>query len=306
MKTSACFARWSQVLAAVLFIAAVPASAAPKKATLGVFLATSLSDGQERFQYAEALAQKMEASLGRPVAARSFGRYEDFAKAVGEGLIDFAVVDAWAAVQLGAKAQPVAYAPRAGETQQRWAIISTQKGSVKDLAGKRMALVKGAGPADPKFVSHVVLGGDLDAQRHFKLVPVPNVESAVKMLEAKGAEAALVPVAHVPREVRVLFRSGKVPGAVLVDLKGGADALSQSLSTVGAVAPFDGFTAIPGREFEDFRRLVTQGPPKRQPVFADAPELRVEPPVLVRSELLGPALPPFAEDLALSSEQPDD
>ncbi|MCY1030750.1 PhnD/SsuA/transferrin family substrate-binding protein [Corallococcus sp. BB11-1] len=294
------------MLAAVLLLSASPASAAPKKATLGVFLATTLSDGQERFQYAEALAQKLESGLGRPVAARSFGRYEDFSKAVGEGLIDFAVVDAWAAVQLGAKAQPVAYAPRAGETQQRWAIISTQKGSVKDLAGKRMALVKGAGPADPKFVSHVVLGGDLDAQKHFKLVPVPNVESAVKMLEARGAEAALVPVTHAPKDLRVLFRSGRVPGAVLVELKGAGDTLSQSLSAVGAVAPFDAFTAIPGREFEDFRRLVTQGPPRRQPVFADAPELRVETPVLVQSESLGPALPPFTEDLAVSSEQPDD
>ncbi|NBD09422.1 phosphate/phosphite/phosphonate ABC transporter substrate-binding protein [Corallococcus sp. Z5C101001] len=293
------------MLAAVLFVA-LPASAAPKKATLGVFLATTLSDGQERFQYAEALAQKLEAALGRPVAARSFGRYEDFSKAVGEGQIDFAVVDAWAAVQLGAKADPVAYAPHAGETQQRWAIISTQKGTVKDLAGKRMALVKGAGPADPKFVSHVVLGGDLDAQRHFKLVPVPNVESAVKMLEAKGAEAALVPVAHVPKDQRVLFRSARVPSAVLVDLKGGGSALAQSLPEVGAVAPFDAFARIQGREFDDFRKLVTQGPPRRLPVFADAPDLRVETPALVQSDSLGPALPPFADDLAVSAEQPDD
>ncbi|RKH06968.1 hypothetical protein D7X74_33365 [Corallococcus sp. CA047B] len=306
-KTPTFVARCGLVLfAAVLFLVASPASAAPKKATLGVFLATTLSDGQERFQYAEALAQKLEASLGRPVAARSFGRYEDFSKAVGEGLIDFAVVDAWAAVQLGAKAQPVAYAPRSGETQQRWAIISTQKGSVKDLAGKRMAVVKGAGSLDPKFVSHVVLGGDLDAQKHFKLVPVPNVESAVKMLEAKGAEAALVPVAHAPKDLRVLFRSGRVPGAVLVELKGSGDSLSQSLSAVGAVAPFDAFAAIPGREFEDFRKLVTQGPPRRQPVLADAPELRVETPALVQSESLGPALPPFTDDLAVTSEQPDD
>lgn len=305
MKTPSLVARWSLLLAAVLFVAP-PASAAPKKATLGVFLATTLSDGQERFQYAEALAQKLEATLGRPVAGRSFGRYEDFSKAVAEGQIDFAVVDAWAAVQLGAKADPVAYAPHAGETQQRWAIISTQKGTVKDLAGKRMALVKGAGPADPKFVSHVVLGGDLDAQRHFKLVPVPNVESAVKMLEAKGAEAALVPVAHVPKDLRVLFRSARVPSAVLVDLKGGASALAQALPAVGAVAPFDAFARIQGREFDDFRKLVTQGPARRQPVFADAPDLRVETPALVQSDSLGPALPPFADDLAVSAEQPDD
>ncbi|QSQ25134.1 PhnD/SsuA/transferrin family substrate-binding protein [Pyxidicoccus parkwayensis] len=295
-------------LALACTLAAVPSGAAEKKATVGVFLATTLTDGQERFQYAEALAAKLGESLERPVAAKSFGRYEDFARAVSGGLVDFAVVDAWAAVQLGSRATPVAWASRSGETQQRWAIVSTQKGSVKDLAGKRLALVKGAGPADPKFVTHVVLGGDLDAQRHFKVMPVPNVESALKMLEAKGAEAALVPLAHVPKDkdVRVLFRSGRVPGAVLVDLRGKAEDLAGVLGTVGAVAPFDAFSRVQGRDFEDFRKLVTQGPPRRQPVLAEAPEQHVDVGALVRSEELGPALPPFTGDLAVSAEQPDD
>lgn len=293
-------------LALACTLAAVPAGAAEKKATVGVFLATTLTDGQERFQYAEALAAKLGESLGRPVAAKSFGRYEDFARAVSGGLVDFAVVDAWAAVQLGSRATPVAWASRSGETQQRWAIVSTQKGTVKDLAGKRLALVKGAGPADPKFVTHVVLGNDLDAQRHFKVTPVPNVESALKMLEAKGAESALVPLAHVPKELRVLFRSGRIPGAVLVDLRGNADDLAQALPAVGAVAPFDAFARVQGKDFEDFRKLVTQGPPRRQPVLAEAPEQHIDVGALVRSEELGPALPSFAGDLAVSAEQPDD
>lgn len=293
-------------LALACTLAASSAGAAEKKATVGVFLATTLTDGQERFQYAEALAAKLGESLGRPVAAKSFGRYEDFARAVSGGLVDFAVVDAWAAVQLGSRATPVAWASRSGETQQRWAIVSTQKGTVKDLAGKRLALVKGAGPADPKFVTHVVLGNDLDAQRHFKVTPVPNVESALKMLEAKGAEAALVPLAHVPKELRVLFRSGRIPGAVLVDLRGNADDLAQALPAVGAVAPFDAFARVQGKDFEDFRKLVTQGPPRRQPVLAEAPEQHIDVGALVRSEELGPALPSFAGDLAVSAEQPDD
>lgn len=285
------------------------AAPAPKKATLGVFLATTLSDGQERFQYAEALAAKLTEAMGRPVAAKSFGRYEDFARAISDGLVDFAVVEGWAAVQLGARATPLAWATRPGESQQRWAIVSNQRGSVKDLAGKRLALVKGAGPADPKFVTHAVLGGDLDAQRHFKVSPVPNVESALKMLDAKGAEAALVPVAHVPKdnkEIRVLFRSARLPGAVLVDLRNQRVALDTALPAVGAVPPFEAFSRIEGKEFEDFRRLVTQGPPRRQPVFAETPDLRVSTQALVRSEELGPSLPSFAGDLAVTAEQPDD
>ncbi|NVJ10367.1 PhnD/SsuA/transferrin family substrate-binding protein [Myxococcus sp. AM001] len=306
MKTSPRFLLAGLVLACTL--TASTALAAPKKATLGVFLATTLADGQERFEYAEALAARLTELLDTPVAAKSFGRYEDFSRAVAGGLVDFAVVDAWAAVQLGAKAKPVAWASRAGDTQQRWAIVAMQRGAVKDLAGKRLAHVKGAGPADPKFVTHVVLGGDLDARKHFKLAPVPNVESALKMLEAKGAEAALVPLAHVPKgkDVRVLFRSGRVPGAVLVDLRNHEAALTGALGKVGAVPPFDAFARLQDKTFDEFRKLVMRGPPRRQPVLAEGAELHVEAEVLVRSEELGPALPSFVGDLAVSAEQPDD
>jgi len=282
------------------------AHAAAKKATLGVFLPTTLADGQERFQYAEALAAKLSSATGRPTAAKSFARYEDFTRAISEGIVDFAVVDAWAAVQLGAKATPVALAPLQGETAQRWAIVSNAKGSVKDLAGKRLALVKGAGAADPRFVTNVVFAGDLDAKKHFKLTPVPNVESALKMLEAKGAEAALVPLAHVPAGVRVLFKSGKVPGAVLMGMRGEADELTESLQKLEPVAPFGAFVAPQGREVDDLRKLLAAGPPRRQPVFADAPALRVEARALLEPAVLQPVLPSFADALDVTTEQPDD
>ncbi|WNG36044.1 phosphate/phosphite/phosphonate ABC transporter substrate-binding protein [Archangium violaceum] len=296
----------SFLLGLALVCAWVPAAgAAAKKATLGVFLPTTLTDGQQRFAYAEALAAKLSAATGRATAAKSFARYEDFSKAVSEGLIDFAVVDSWAAVQLG-KATPVALAPLSGETSQRWAIISTAKGSVKDLAGKRLAIVKGAGATDPKFVTNVVLAGDLDAKKHFKLTPVPNVESALKMLEAKGAEAALVPLAHVPEGVRVLFRSSKVPGAVLVGMRGDEDDLTQNLQKLEPVAPFGAFVAVQAKELEDFRRLLQSGPPRRQPVLVEAPTLRVETKALMEPSALQPVLPSFADALEVSAEQPDD
>jgi hypothetical protein len=289
-----------------LVCAWAPAAWAQKKSTLGVFLPTTLTDGQDRFDFAERLAAQLGTALGQPVAAKSFGRYEDFSKAISEGNIDFAVVDSWAAVQLGAKATPVAFAALSGDTTQRWAVISYGKGTVKDLAGKKLALTKGAGPSDPKFVSNVVFAGDLDAQRHFKLVSVPNVESALKMLEAKGAEAALVPLAHVPKDSKVLFRSTKVPGAVLVGLRAGTADLEENLSKLGAVAPFGSFVKVQGREFEDFRKLVQQGPPRRQPVIVESPVLRVDTDALVRTGELNPVLPPFTTAMDVSAEQPDD
>ena len=297
----------SLLLGLALLCAWAPAAgAAPKKATLGVFLPSTLTDGQQRFQYAESLAAKLTAATGRPTGAKSFARYEDFSKAVSEGLVDFAVVDSWAAVQLGAKATPVALAPLSGETSQRWAIVSNAKGSVKDLAGKRLAIVKGAGAADPKFVTNVVLAGDLDAKKHFRLTPVPNVESALKMLEAKGAEAALVPLSHVPEGVRVLFRSSKVPGAVLVGMRGDADDLTKNLQKLEPVAPFGAFVAVQGKELEDFRKLLQSGPARRQPVLVDVPALRVETRALMDPSALQPVLPSVADALDVSAEQPDD
>ena len=297
----------SLLLGLALLLAWAPAAgAAPKKATLGVFLPTTLTEGQQRFQYAEALAARLSTATGRPTAAKSFARYEDFSKAIADGIVDFAVVDAWAAVQLGARATPVALAPLSGETSQRWAIVSNARGSVKDLAGKRLAIVKGAGAADPKFVTNVVLAGDLDAKKHFKLTPVPNVESALKMLEAKGAEAALVPLTHVPEGVRVLFRSAKVPGAVLVGVRDDADVLTDNLQKLEPVAPFGAFVALQGRELEDFRKLLQTGPARRQPVLVDAAPLRVETRALMDPAALQPVLPSFADALDVSAEQPDD
>ncbi|HEX8439155.1 PhnD/SsuA/transferrin family substrate-binding protein [Archangium sp.] len=297
----------SLILGLALVGAGAPlAEAAAKKATLGVFLPTTLTDGQQRFQYAEALAARLSAATGRPTAPKSFARYEDFSKAISEGGIDFAVVDSWAAVQLGNKATPVALAPLSGETSQRWAIVSTSKSSVKDLAGTRLAIVKGAGAADPKFVTNVVLAGDLDAKKHFKLTSVPNVESALKMLEAKGAEAALVPLAHVPQGVKVLFRSSKVPGAVLVGMRGDEDDLKENLKKLDAVAPFGAFVAVQGKELDDFGKLLQRGPPRRQPLLVEAGSLKVETKAFLEPQALQPVLPSFADALDVSAEQPDD
>lgn len=287
-----------------LVCALAPSAWAQKKTTLGVFLPTTLADGQERFDFAEKLAAQLGSALGQPVAAKSFGRYEDFSKAISDGGLDFAMVDGWAAVGLGSKATPVAFAALSGDTAQRWAVISYGKGSVKDLSGKRLALTKGAGPSDPKFVSNVIFAGDLDAQKHFKLVSVPNVESALKMLEAKGAEAALVPLAHAPKDAKVLYRSTKVPGAMLVTLRGGV--AEDDLPKLGAVAPFSAFVKVQGRDFEDFKKLVQQGPPRRQPIIVESPTLRVDTDALVNSSELIPVLPNFTTTMDVSDEQPDD
>jgi hypothetical protein len=135
---------------------------------------------------------------------------------------------------------------------------------------------------------------------------VPNVESALKMLEAKGAEAALVPLSLVPEGFKVLYRSTKVPGAVLVGMRGEAEELTDSLKKLDAVAPFGSFVAVQGKELEDFRKTLQSGPARRQPVLVEAPALRVETRAFMDPSALQLVLPSFADALEVSAEQPDD
>ncbi|HLL53030.1 MAG TPA: hypothetical protein VK447_05750 [Myxococcaceae bacterium] len=303
--------RMGWALVALLSVWASFAQAAgekQRKLTLGVFLPTTMTDGQERFRFAEKLAAGLGAALGEPVVGRSFGRYEDFAKAASDGSLDLAVVDGWAAAASTAKLEPIALGAVQGETHPRWAVVSTGRGLVKDLRGKRLAIIKGAGPSDAKFVTHAVFAGDLEAQKHFgKLVTVPSVESALKVLEVKSAEAVLIPALHAPKDAQVLFRSNRLLGAVVVSLRGNrADEFKTALRSLGAVEPFEKFSDASADDVADFRKLIQNGPPKRQPAMAESPGHKLDTNLLVSPKEIGPRLPSFVESMEISKEQPDD
>ena len=302
--------RMGWVLVALLGLMGSGAQAAgdKRKLTLGVFLPTTMADGQERFRFAEKLAAGLGAALGEPVVGRSFGRYEDFAKAASDGSLDLAVVDGWAAANSTAKLEPIALGTVQGDTHQRWAVVASGKGYVKDLRGKRLAVIKGAGPNDAKFVTNAIFGGDLEAQKHFgKLVPVPSVESALKVLEVKSAEAVLIPALHAPKDAQVLYRSNRLLGAVVVSLRGGrAQEFQTALRSLGAVVPFDKFAEASADDVADFRKLITNGPPKRQPVMAESPGHKLDTTLLVNPKEVGPRLPSFVESMEIAKEQPDD
>jgi hypothetical protein len=296
-------------LVVALVLAAPLASLAQdeqKKMAVGVFLPTSMTDGQERFNFAEKLAAALATQLGQPVIGRSFGRYEDFAKAAGDGSVDFAVVEGWAAAESSMRFEPVALGVIGGETHQRWALISRRKGPVKELGGKRLALAKGAGSYDAKFVTNAIFGGDLDAQRHFKLVPVPSVESALKMLEVNSAESALVPVNHVPKGSPVVYRSRALPGPMVLAFRGKAAELRTALNAIGAMEPFDRFVDLGAGDIDELRRLIVSGPGKRQPLVAESPLVRPEASSVLNLRDVGAVFPSFVETMEIPKEQPDD
>jgi len=297
--------RLYRVLAVVAVLCATSALAREKATVLGVFLPTTMADGQQRFDVAEKLGAALGDKLGQKVVARNFGRYEDFAKAVSSGQLDVAIVDAWAAVQLD-KGKSIALGAVSGDALQRWAIVSYRKGPVKDLSGKRLVVPRGARAFDAKFVSNVMFVGDFDARRNFRLVSVPNVESALRLLASKGAEAALVPAMHAPDDAKVLYRSAPLPGVVALSLRGDADAMRKAVVQMSAASPIERFTAAGTDALDPLHRLLVKGPPRRKPVVAESPGFVLDTAPLVSFHDVGFSLPSFVDEIESPKEQPDD
>jgi hypothetical protein len=92
--------------------------------TVGVFLPTTLNDGQQRFDFGERLAAALSTATSLKATASNYAKHSDFVSALKAGKIDVAVVDAWIAAQTPEAMVPVALASMSGNTRRRWAIIA--------------------------------------------------------------------------------------------------------------------------------------------------------------------------------------
>lgn len=296
----------AHLVSALLVLTCAASASAKEKLSLGVFLPTAVLDGKERFELSEKLGTSLSDALGEPVSVKNFARPEDFAKAAKRQL-DVAIIDGWIAAQLPGTPEVLAVASVNGDMTERWAVVSARKGSVKDLEKKRLAIPRGFSSKDDRFASNVIFEGDLDARRHFKLVSVPNAESAVSMLESKTADAALLPLTHADKAGRVMYRSSRLPGVVAIYLRGGdKEAIRKALLKMQGVAPVDRFTEARGEPLDGLRQLWKRGPPARHPMVAASPVLRPSPSDLIDSSQLGLVLPAFVEFMEVSKERPDD
>lgn len=288
--------RWA-ALSLCLFAASASAA---ESLRIGVYLPASIADADERFQFAEALAASLSGPLG-PTSARSFARYEDFAKAAESGELDLGVVDGFIAAQVRLDGEPLVLAARGDDPSSEWVIVSRKASPVVQQAGAQLAMVKGPG-GSTSFLQQAVLGGELGAN-HFKVVPVPAVESALKMLSSKSVDAALVPEAVAPKDGFVVFRSRKVPGPIVISFKGNADAQRKALLAL-RVEPFTRFVPARGGEIRELRSML-RASVRNVPFIIEAPAYRLQP-----SSLGGagaePALPEFKEHIAPVPNRPDD
>ncbi len=177
---------------------------------------------------------------------------------------------------------------------------------MKDLDGQRLAVPRGVKSLDPKFVSNVIFAGELRADRHFKLVPVPTAESALAALETKSADAALVPAQHVPKGGSVSYQSSKLLGVVVLGLKKGSVDLQPAFTALEKVGPFDRFVAPDENELNALKKLLTKGPPAKTPVLAPHPVVRADAEGLVDMKQVGLVLPSFLDYMHAPTETPDD
>lgn len=278
------------------------ARAEGQKLSVGVFLPASVPGGEDRFKLAEALASAMTARMGRPVSARAFAKWEDLLTAAEQGTLDCVLVEAFAAPDRPGWT-PVATAALGADERPRWGVVTRGNASLASLAGKRVAVVRGPGSSHAAFLRQAVFGGDLPEKR-FEVVPVPSVESALKVVESGSADAALVPVPTVPDGLNVVYRSPRLPGPVMLSLRGDAAALRSAVTSLPAVSPLGAFSAPRGELMSELKRLLKGS--ARAPFMAESPTWRPDVKALVQNRLPAPQPPSLLEVFTASAELPDD
>ncbi len=300
------------LLGATPALAAPPASTARATTpstdglTVGVFLPTTLADGQQRFDFGEKLAQALGTALGQKATARNFARYADFMEALSGGKLDVAVVDAWIAAESAEAMPPAALATLGGASKRRWAVVAKPGRTMASLNGKTIAVTRGAGSADLGFLTNALFEGALQADKAWKPSFTPSVESAIKMWSTGNADAVVVPLPLAPTEGKVLYQSAPLPTAVVLASKARQEAVRKTLPTLSAIAPFEGFSTSGTDELATLRRLIASGPAAKAPVWAELPPLPLDAKAQVTWKGLDPVLPSVLELVNLSRELPDE
>lgn len=300
--------RHSFFAALALTFATTLAHAGPAEPpTVGVFLPTTLADGQQRFDFGEKLAAALGKAMGdQKVTAKNFARHTDIADAIKAGKIDIAVVDAWIAAETPESLVPIAMVAQGGATKRKWALVSKPGRTVGSLLGKPLALTRGAGSADASFASNAIFEGALVADKALSPTYAPSVESALKMWSLGNADAVIVPSSLAPAEGKILYQSSPLPIAVVLAPKARAESYKKALLGLGAIAPFDAFVGTGTEEVAALRRLITNGPPARPPVWSDAAPLSIDLKGLVTWKGFAPVMPSLTDLAQPGKELPDD
>jgi hypothetical protein len=251
---------------------AASASPADARLTIGLFTPTAPFSGpSERNQFIQELAQELTRALGRPVAGRVFATRSVFEKAVADGAIQLAVIDAPYAAALRLPHDILAAATRAGEATAMWQVVAHEPVvSLRELRGKTLAVPE-TGARLRDFVHNVLCEGEIGAG-FAKLDGTPDAVSALTLARLGRADAALVPVGlPLPEGLRAGLALGPVGWPMLVALPGAspelARAVRQAAPKLTLAGALDGFTAADAGEYRALAGRFAKAP-RRGPMAA--------------------------------------
>jgi len=302
MKTALMAAALSVIVLA-LAPAATLAQPAQRELVIGLFAPSAPFNGPaQRLEFVRAVADHVSAQTGRRVIGRVFANGGALSSAIRAGEVQFAVVDAPYAAAIGQPYDILASALRGNGAVAAWQLVATGGvRSLADLRGKTVA-IPSVGARAGQFVANALLGGEVEPGYFARIVEAPDALSAVTMVGAGRADAALVPsgieLAAGTRPVLTVASIGwpMFVAAPNVD-RATATQIGGAVRTFGGRGPFTGFA---GPEAGRYRSIDMARPNRRGPM-AVPPPARLN----VRDLLEGRSYTPALTDvLKLVSAEP--
>jgi hypothetical protein len=250
------------------------AEAQERELTIGLYAPSAPFSGPaQRLEFVRGLAEHVGAQTGRRVIGRVFANGSALASAMKTGEVQFAVLDAVYAAQVGMPYEPLAAAVRGDSALAAWQLVGAPGvRSLADLRGKTIA-VPGIGPRDAQFVTNALLDGEVDAGYFAKIATAPDSSSAVTLVGVGRAQGALVPSStELPSGVRPIVGVGSIGLPMFVAAPGvdraTADRIARAVRTFQSSGPFNRFTtADAGR----YRSIVLSRPSRKGPMAVPPP-----------------------------------
>jgi len=234
------------ILIAALIAASAGAARADDNITIGLFAPTAPMGGTgDRVSFVNGLADHLAgASGGKKVTGKVFSSAGAFAAAVKKGEIQFAVVDAPYAAAVGLPYKILGSATHGGSATSAWLMVARPGvARLADLKGRKI-VTPTIGAKEQAFVTNALLDGEVDPTFFGGILEATDARSAVAMVSAGKADAALVPSGVDSGGLSTVMTLRAVGLPMFVALPGAPDDLTRAFGS--AIGTFSGGGAITG------------------------------------------------------------
>jgi hypothetical protein len=256
---------------------AAHAQPAGRELVIGLYAPSAPFPGTaQRLEFVRGLAEHVSAQIGRPVQGRVFAAAGALSAAIKGGEIQFAVLDAPYAAEVGMPYDILAAAVRGDSAVTPWRLVAGPGvRSLADLRGKTIAM-PGIGPRDGQFIANTLLDGEVEPGFFGKIAPAPDALSAVTMVSVGRAQAAFVPSAiDLPGGVRTVVTLDAIGWPMFVAGPGvdraTADRVGRAVRTYSGSGTFTRFTSADAGRY----RSIDLGRPSRKGPMAVPPPARL-------------------------------